>query len=298
MQDSQRLSDSRSSKRGIAFFRFWYRVWGYEHTRVMVWFVTFFYMIFDREARRRAEPYIRHRFPGANIFVRLKHTWFLFAHQGMSLLQHELFDDLQLKYKIIYDSGEARKVRHSERAAVVVYSHFGPWQAMMRSIVLHENPINILAQPDNSGQIDKMKSFADGNSAEVIRQITPGSGSLLLAQQALENNEFVTMMGDRCFESSPMEVEFLGDTAYFPIAAYHLAARMNSPLVCIFAHWQDNEYVLEFCEAMYPEMKGRNREQLRPYLEKYTRHLEKLCMEYPYDCFSMFDHWDNKYYEK
>lgn len=290
----KRLSDTRGAKFGIKFFRFWYRTWGYSHTKVMVWFVTFFYALFDLDARKKVAPYIRHRFPNSNIFSRLRHTWFLFAHQGMSLLRQEMYEELGCKYQVIYDSEEAKKIRFSETATVVVYSHFGPWQVMMRNIAHHENAVNIMAQPDKNTEVDKMKSFFNNNSVNTIRQIAPTPGSLMLLQQALEKNEFVTMMGDRNFEEFPLEVQYLGAKAYFPVAAFYLAARMNCPLICIFAHLNDDEYVLEFCDVMYPKMNGRDREQLRPYLEKYTQHLERLCMEYPYDCFSMFNHWSQE----
>lgn len=290
----RRLSDTRGAKFGISFFRFWYRIWGYSHTKTMVWFVTFFYALFDREARKKVEPYIKHRFPQTNIFSRMLHTWFLFAHQGICLLRQEMYDELGYKYQVIYDSDEAKQIRFSETATVVVYSHFGPWQVMMRNIAHHKNAVNILAQPDKNTKVDKMKSFSNNISANTIRQIPPIPGSLILLQQALENNEFVTMMGDRNFEDSPLEVQYLGEKAYFPVAAFHLAASMKCPLICIFAHLYNGEYVLEFCDVMHPEMQGRSREQLRPYLEKYIKHLEKLCLEYPYDCFSMFDHWSKR----
>lgn len=290
----KRLSDTRGAKFGIKFFRFWYRTWGYSHTKVMVWFVTFFYALFDLDARKKVAPYLRHRFPNSNIFSRLRHTWFLFAHQGMSLLRQEMYEELGCKYQVIYDSEEAKKIRFSETATVVVYSHFGPWQVMMRNIAHHENAVNIMAQPDKNTEVDKMKSFFNNNSVNTIRQIAPTPGSLMLLQQALEKNEFVTMMGDRNFEEFPLEVQYLGAKAYFPVAAFYLAARMNCPLICIFAHLHNDEYVLEFCDVMHPKMNGRDREQLRPYLEKYTQHLERLCMEYPYDCFSMFNHWSQE----
>lgn len=293
-KDPKRLSDTRGAGPGISFFRFWYRVWGYSHTRVMVWFVTFFYALFDLDARKKAAPYIKHRFPKANIFSRIWHTWFLFAHQGMCLLRQEMYEELGCEYQVIYDSAAAEKVRFSQTAAMIVNSHFGPWQVMMRNISPHKNAINILAVPDANAKVDKMKSFLSDTSGNTVRQIPPAPGSLMLLQQALENNELVFMMGDRNFEESPLEIRYLGAKAWFPVAAFHLAARMKCPLVCLFAHLHNGEYVLEFSDVMYPEMTGRDREQLRPYLEKYTQHLEKLCMEYPYDCFSLFDHWSKR----
>ena len=297
-QSRQRLSDTRGNKKGVEFFRFWYKVWGYTHTKVMIWFVTFFYMLFDTEARRRVAPYIRHRFPNAGFLARCRHAWCIFAHQGMCLLRQEMYEEIGEEYEETYDSALAEKIRFSDRAAVLLYSHFGPWQVMMRSIGKHKNTVNIVAQPDLNRNVNKMKSFSGKNDTDCIRQVSPESGSLLFLQQALENDEFVTMMGDRNFEKNPLPVKFLGETAYFPIAAFHLAARMKCPLVCIFAHLQDDKYVLEFCEAMYPEQNGRNREHLRTYLEKYTGKLEKLCMEYPYDFFAMFDHWSCEQNEK
>lgn len=290
-EKEKRLSDTRGNRRGIEFFRFWYKFWGPAHTKVMIWFVTFFYMLFDREARKRVAPYVKHRFPEAGAVARCLHTWFIFAHQGMCLLMQEMYEEMGTHYRVIYDSEEAEKVRFSEQAAVVLYSHFGPWQVMMRNMTEHKNPVNILAQPDQNKKVNKMKSFSAEEEETKVREIPPGPGSLFVLQQALARNEFVTLMGDRNFEDSPMDVDFLGGTARFPVAGFYLAARMKCPLVCIFAHREGKEYVLEFCETMHPEMNGRDRNGLRPYLEKYTKHLEKLCMEYPYDCFSMYNYW-------
>ena len=201
-QFQQRLSDTRGNKRGVEFFRFWYKTWGYTHTKVMVWFVTFFYMLFDAEARRRVAPYIRHRFPDAGFLAQCKHTWFIFAHQGMCLLRQEMYEEMGEEYEVIYESALAEKIRYSDHAAVLLYSHFGPWQVMMRGIGKHRNTVNIVAQPDLNSKVDKMKSFSGENDTDCIRQVSPESGSLLFLQQALENDEFVTMMGDRNFEKN------------------------------------------------------------------------------------------------
>lgn len=287
----QRLSDTRGSGAGIAFFKLWYGAFGYTHTKVLVWVVTFFYMLFDSAARKKVDPYIRHRFPKAGVLGRCKHRWFIFAHQGMCLLWQELYDQLGRTYEVVYDSEEAKRISQSKAAVVVLYSHFGPWQLMMRTLVTTRNFINIMAQDDRNANVDKMKIFSERDLAKKAAQVSTAPGNLLALQQALERGEFIALMGDRNFEPSPLAVDYLGETAYFPIAAFHLAARAKCPVLCMFAHYDGRRYVMECCEPMHPEMKGRNREQLRPYLERYTKHLEKLCMDYPYDCFSMTNHW-------
>ena len=294
IQAQKRLSDTRGSA-GIDFFKFWYKTFGYKHTKILVWVVTFFYMLLDREANRRVAPYIRHRFPQANFFSRRKHVWFLFAHQGMCLLWQELYDSLGRTYEVVYDSKETEEISSAEKAAVIIYSHFGPWQLMMRCPKRTKNSVNILAQPDLNVKINKMKSFSAGSEAGQVVQVAADPGSLFILQQALERDEFVAIMGDRNFEDTPLAVDFLGSKAYFPVASFYLAARMNCPVICMFAHEDESgKYVLEFCEAMRPMLQGRDRQQLRPYLERYTKHLEKLCMKYPYDCFSMTNFWEEE----
>ena len=287
-----RLSDTRGSRAGIGFFRLWYRIFGYAHCKGMVWFVTFFYMLFDSGARKRVNPYIRHRFPPAGMLGRCRHRWCLFAHQGLCLLRQELFAQLGIQYENVYDSPEARRVADSEKSGVLLYSHFGPWQMMMRGRATSRNTVNFLAQDDRNVTIDKMKSFSGEFPAGKVVPVHAGPGSLFALEQALERNELIAVMGDRNFEEAPLQVDFLGEKADFPVAAFYLAARRKCPVVCLFARPDDKgSYVLEFCEAMEVEMKGRSREQLRPYLERYVRHLEELCMKYPYDCFTMTDPW-------
>lgn len=289
----QNLSATRGNHAGLMFFRVWFKLFGFGHTVVMVWIITFFYMLFDREARKRTLPYIRHRFPEAGFFARLYHIWALFAHQGRALLIQQMFEHGEFDGEVWCDSAEAEALRHSETPLVVIYSHFGPWQALMGKMEVGKRKVFMLAQADANPNVHKINAVSGGPDMSQVVMVPAGPGCLTALQLGLAENAAAAVMGDRCLEDNPVQVDFLGAQAAFPVSGFYLAAKMKCPVVCIFARYEKTKkkYVLEFGTVMHPEIRGRNREQLVPFVERYVRRLESLCQEYPHDCFMLSDNW-------
>ena len=46
-----------------------------------------------------------------------------------------------------------------------------------------------------------------------------------------------------------------------------------------------------YASEIHPEWKGRDRRNLKPYLDIYVKKLEQLCMEHPYQCFLFENIW-------
>ena len=295
-QEEKRLSDTRGNKAGIRFFQIFLKLFGFTHTRIMVWIITFFYALFDRSARKKVLPYVKHRFPECGKIMEFYHIWAIFAAQGCTLVLQEIYRQTGGMIEVIYEDEESRKIRYSTDGFVVLYSHFGPWQASMFNIDVSQNRLNVMAQQDVNANINKMGVLHRDPRMEKITMVPAGPGSLTYLQGALNEHENVAIMGDRCHETNPVKVEFLGAPAYFPVAGFYLAARAGSPLLSMFAVWngKSQTFKMELGTAMYPQMNGRDRNSLIPYIQQYVKKLEMLCMKYPHQCFLLENVWEEK----
>ena len=292
------LSDTRGSRGGFLFFLLFLRVFGTKHARIMVRIVSFFYALFDRRAREKAAPYLRHRFPQDRGLRRFRHVWLLFARQGEALLALEAVRLGKMKV-VFHDASESvREARQPDGGFVLLNSHFGPWQATLQAASFTGSVFNIFMLNDLNRQVDKLSILRDDPAMKgKVRIIAPETswGGLIEAREALERGEIVTMMGDRSMEANPLRVPFLGEEADFPVAGFHLAAKSHKPVVCIFAHESDTDpdtVILDFAGAVFPEMKGRDRAELLPYLKEYVSLLETFSRKYPYNCFMFENIWE------
>ena len=58
------LSDTRGNRLGIGFFKVCMRLFGLRFCCLFVWFVAFFYALFDRKAFQAAKPYLQKELRG------------------------------------------------------------------------------------------------------------------------------------------------------------------------------------------------------------------------------------------
>ena len=112
---------------------------------------------------------------------------------------------------------------------------------------------------------------------------------------ALERGEVVCMMGDRCFEGEGAHVEFLGEEAVFPYAAFYLAARCSCPVLPLFAVREraHTSFIVHYGNAIFPKLSGRRRSDLTPYVREYVSELENMANLHPYRCFLFENIWSS-----
>lgn len=115
---------------------------------------------------------------------------------------------------------------------------------------------------------------------------------------AIERGDIVCMMGDRCREKDGLLIDFLGEPARFPFAAFYLSAKCACPIVPMFVfrkHRHDN-LLFHFGKPVYPEpechvQSRHRRESLRPYVAAYVAELETASRRFPFQCYIFEDVW-------
>lgn len=290
------LSERRGNTLGVKAMLIMLKILRVNRTCEFVWAVTLFYVLFDHVARRRASYYIRHRFPNDNWLQHWYHIWALFTSQGQALVEAAAARSGQITIEEI-GRDKVEEVVKNPQGMILLCSHFGQWQGMMRVISLTNRPVHILVRPDRNVNVDKFMAAKEIQAKINVISTESGMGGLLDVYDALMNGDTVCMMGDRCRENDSVELDFLGDKARFPVAAFLMSARTGSPVIPVFSHRasRHKRMIVHFYEPIYVSGKGgRTRERLLPEVEKYVRTLEDMAKQSPFEYYLYENIWNTE----
>lgn len=290
------LCDRRGNTLGVKAMLIMLKILRVNRTCEFVWAVTLFYMLFDHVARRRASYYIRHRFPDDNWLQHWYHIWALFTSQGQALVEAAAVRSGQITTEEI-GRDKVEEVVKNPQGMILLCSHFGQWQGMMRVICLTNRPVHILVRPDRNVNVDKFMAAKEIQTKIHVISTESGMGGLLDVYDALMNGDTVCMMGDRCRENDSVELDFLGEKAHFPVAAFLMSARTGSPVIPVFSHRasRHKRMIVHFYEPIYVSgTGGRTRERLLPEVEKYVRTLENMVKQSPFEYYLYENIWNTE----
>ena len=293
MKPHDNLSDSRGNRLGISVFLFMLHVMGVNRTCEFVWAIALFYTLFDARACRAASHYLKRRFPGASRLAMFYHTWALFTGQGQALVETRAMGLGKLKWRF-ENKGAPEELIRGKAGFILLASHFSCWQALIGGLDDMKRPVNLLVTPDVNMNVDKFIA-ADALHVKIkVISTLSGMGGLVEASDALARGEVVCMMGDRSFEEQGARVPFLGEDALFPYAAFYLAARNSCAVLPLFAvpERRHTDFVVHYGNVIRPQLSGRRRSDLLPYVRCYAEKLESMAKAYPYRCFLFEDIWN------
>ena len=297
-QSAANLSDTRKNKLGSAILRRILSVFGPAVACFLVKFIALTYALMDEQAAQRALPYLKHRFPDASGFRMKRHVWRLFTAQGEALIMALALANGQAKVRE-RNPEIFEPVRNVPGGLVFLCSHFGAWQAAMHCVNAGNREVAFVARPDQNADVDKSRAFNNGGETSPLHIInTAGAfGGLLEAFEVLDAGGAVGLMGDRCLETDSVPVQFFGETARFPAAAFFLAAKAHAPVVPFFLTRGKSyrELQLEFGTVVYPQRPARGVSGIKfqKDVQSYAADLERMAMEHPYDCFLFENVWED-----
>lgn len=287
----------RGTRFGFRVFEFFLHTFGLHRTYGLLYFISFYYLFFDREAVSSACSYIERRFPGSGFFIRHLHIYRLFVSQGRQLVdrlaavvsKRELFDIRLNGYDELMTL-----VRNSDRGAILLTSHFGNWQVALTALKRLGKRVYLLMRREDNPAVQEYLNV--GHEEGNIRIISPDDdlGGIIEIMDVLSKGDVVSIMGDRRYGSKFSKISFLGDYACFPFSAFAIAAAAECPVVVLLAaKVSDYEYAVDVSGILYPRCKsGREKgEQLAPWVQEYAGILEKFTDKYPYQCFLFHDIW-------
>lgn len=276
------------------------RIGGRQAAYVLLFFVTWYYVLFRRDVRARCYPYLHHRFPRRGGRPRLIDCFHMSHALGKSLIDRAtvgIAGPEALKINVQgYD--ELFQMVREGRGLILLIAHVGCWQAAMSALKFLRVPVNLLMQREE-GDIDQ-HYFEHSGLECPYRLIDPNGflGGTIDLLQALKRGEVVSMMGDRMLGSDQngVEASFLGGVVRFPYSAYRLASLTGAPIAVILsAKTGTDEYQVKLYDTIrVPSGLSRRSKEYAPYVKQFSTALENYCQEYPFQFFNFFDMWGER----
>jgi predicted LPLAT superfamily acyltransferase len=134
------------------------------------------------------------------------------------------------------------------------------------------------------------------NQAGNISIISPESalGGVVEIMDALKTGGIVSIMGDRSYSFSSVEVQFMGDPARFSCGAFHIAALAGCPVVALLAAKTGvSQYEVNVAGVYRPRYQDRSTKQvqLQQWVQTFAGVMKAYVEKYPYQCFLFYDIW-------
>lgn len=285
----------RGNKLGFLFFEMLFRLLGLRTAYFFLYFVCPYYLLFDREAVNAALAYTTKRFPDKGLKKYL-HVLNLFISQGRQLIDRYAvvsgFSGFTFQSRG-FDKLESH-LQDSKTGLILLTSHTGNWQLALSELNRLKRDVHLLMlDEDNQALLDSLKLREEKSKITVI---STGNhlGGIIDIMNALNNGHIVSIMGDRHYGSEAVAVDFLGQTAWFPISAFTIAAAADVPIVLLKTAKTDTyRYEIDISGTIFPKYKGRKnrKKQLTPFIQHLADSLADYVEKFPYQCFLFHDIW-------
>ncbi len=291
MAEYKNLSTARGNWLGVGFFKLFTRILGVKHACRFVWFVTFFYVLFDRTAEQAASFYLKQNFPKAGWLMRRLHFYRLITSQGQMLILSYWFGTGK-QLPIIEENAETLRelLKDKSKGLVLVASHFGCWQTVLSHLASFDRKINLLVQIDPESPVDKRFAISEIKEQITYIDIQSFSGGLLESMEVVNRGEIVCIMGDRPTSSGTVPMDFLGAPVDFPLSPWLIAARCHCPAVPFFTAVKGTADAIffKFGNPIYvncAQDRKPNPKELQPAMKEYIAALEEMIQLFPYQMF-------------
>jgi predicted LPLAT superfamily acyltransferase len=188
------------------------------------------------------------------------------------------------------------------RGAFLIGAHLGSFE-VVRAIgrTRPDMRVAITMYEENARRINAI--LASINPA--AKQDVIGLGqvdSMLKVREYLDTGSMIGILADRTLlgdaRDSMQSVDFLGESAAFPLGPLHMAAMLKRPVIFMTGLYRGgNRYDIHFeklADFTHVERAERSA-QVEAALIRYVALLEKHCRSAPYNWFNYFDFWHTEH---
>lgn len=275
------------------------RLGGRKAAYGLLFLVTVYYTFFRPSVSRRADPYLRRRFPKAGFLRKRLNRYRIYVNFGKGLVDKAVIGILgPQEIGVVFDDQEALlDLVRGGKGLIILTAHVGCWQAAMAALHFLKRPVSLLLHREE-GDVD-LQYFEHQGGPPPFRIIDPRGylGGVLEMLEVLKKGEVLCIMGDRVFgeEKNTVRVRFLGDEVRLPVSPFKLAGAVGVPIAVLFSAKSDGDGYRLFLERVIRVPKeggGRGTTVFVPYAQAFVEALESYVEKYPYEFYNFYDLWE------
>jgi predicted LPLAT superfamily acyltransferase len=286
----------RGNRMGFWFFRTAVRIFGLRGTYGLLYFVSLYYIAFDRAAVAASMAYVRRRFPDHGVLRRLFDVYLLFVNQGESLIDryYVAAGGGNIGLELVGYEKIDNLLTEGHKGLILLTAHVGNWQVAMTSLSKLNRDVYLMMRPeDNVAVKDALNIDSEKESVRII--YTDGAmGGVIEALKAISQGGIVSIMGDRTYGYASIEASLLGGNVRFPYGGFSLAAAAQCPVVVLLsAKVGATKHVTDVSHVIDPPAgrRGNKDAEIHACVQEFARVLEEYAVRYPYQWFVFRDMW-------
>jgi predicted LPLAT superfamily acyltransferase len=282
-----------------------YRLGGRPFLEFLLYPVTLYFYVADRNARRASNDYWSrlHRFlpgkmprPSQKLVYRHIHR---FGRKIITSLQAWCGD---FSPEVIQWEGEevVFDLLDRKQGAFVLSAHVGCLE-VCRATHHHRKGLKIvpLMYLENARTFrDFLEEVNPKSSMEIIPISRFHAGVALDIQERIKRGEFVAVLADRATPGAPertVEIPFLGNPAPLPEGPFALAMALDCPVLTFFCFYDETlrryRAVWQELAVVRPEGRTARRAETRKLAAAFAERLQEVCVQSPSQWFNFFQFW-------
>lgn len=288
------VRQERGSAYLIRFIAWLALVSGRRVTRLLLYPITLYFILFAPFARRSSSRYLERALGRPVAWRDIFRHFHCFAGTILDrvFLLKEKFDLFDIEVEGLDQLHDAQK---GGRGVILLGAHFGSFDAMRalaRSAESRE--LKVLMYDANASTVS---AVLDAINPAFKKQIIPlgPPDSLIRVNDALGGGAMVGILGDRVTRGEKtFDVELLGAPAKIATAPWVLAAVTGAPVVVFSAVFDgDRGYKVKLRRlSVESGARPRDHDKGRLFAQSYIGIVETWAREAPYNWFNFYDFWD------
>jgi predicted LPLAT superfamily acyltransferase len=271
---------------------------GRKVARVVLLPVTAYFMLRRGPERRASRAYLTRVLGRPPTWLEVARHFHVFA--GVTLDRVYFLSDNMWRFDMrLLGLEQLHHAMDLGRGVLLIGAHVGSFDALRAVSTLRPDvTLRVVLDAAHSPALSAvLKQLNPQIAAGIIDPRKDGTSVALEIGAALNQGALVTMLADRGRPgNATASVDFLGQTAEFPMAPWQIAAALHVPIVlCVGLYRGGNRYDVHF-ELLTEQLqidRPQRQQQLRESVQDLANRLEALLRAAPYNWFNFYDFWND-----
>jgi predicted LPLAT superfamily acyltransferase len=306
-KNSWNTEEEKGSPWALTFVIWFSKLFGYNCTYRLTYFIVWFYFLVDAPKRRVVIAYLQQ----LHFYAKEKtpfteepgfwHGFKLYKFFGEVIVDRFVSWMRAEKdfFEVDWNGKELLEAQiQSGRGALLLSGHLGNIEVLRSIAQVKDVPIKMLMFVRNAQKYLNMLSKSNKQVLDhLICLESMGIGALTLLQEEIEQGQLIGVLADRITQGAPektIQVPWLGRLASFPQGPFVLATLLEVPIYTFFViKTGSRKYrveVSQIFDGRTTQRKNR-KEVIKNILLAYKEQLETFCLLYPYQWFNFYDFW-------
>jgi predicted LPLAT superfamily acyltransferase len=296
MSQKKDVERKRGNRPGFWFFQAAVRIFGLRGTYGLLYFVSLYYLAFDRAVVAASKAYVRRRFPGHGVVRQLFDVYLLFVGQGKSLIDryYVAAGGREIRLELVGYEKINNLLTVEKKGIILLTAHVGNWQVAMTALRGLGRTVHLMMRPEDNVAVKEALNIDSEKDTVRIIYTDGAMGGVIEALKAINQGDIVSIMGDRTYGYGSVEASLLGGKVRFPYGAFSLASAAQCPVaVLLSAKVGVKKQVTDVSHVIDPPAgtRGRKVEEIQACVQEFASVLEDYSVRYPYQWFVFRDMW-------